>query len=58
MAKLLSVDDLEDVLDLISNAKRKGNWDLKLEEAKALLSSRVEFESAKVNELLRLPDDD
>jgi hypothetical protein len=58
IAKLLSVDDLEDVLDLISSAKRKGNWDLKLEEAKALLSSRIEFESGKVNELLRLPDDD
>lgn len=56
IAKLLSVDDLDDVLDLISSAKRKGNWDLKLEDAKSLLSSRVEFESSKVKELLRLPD--
>ena len=58
IAKLLSVDDLDDVLDLISSAKRKGNWDLKLEDAKTLLSSRVEFEGSKVNELLRLPDED
>lgn len=58
IAKLLSVDDLDDVLDLIGSAKRKGNWDLKLEDAKAFLSARVEFDSSKVNELLRLPDDD
>lgn len=58
IAKLLTVDDLEDVVDLIGNSKRKGNWDLKLEEAKALLCSRVEFESSRVHELLRLPDDD
>jgi conserved oligomeric Golgi complex subunit 4 len=58
IAKLLSVDDLDDVLDLISSAKRKGNWDLKLEDAKAFLSARVEFDGSKVNELLRLPDDD
>lgn len=54
IAKLLSVDDLDDVLDLISSAKRKGNWDLKLEDAKAFLSARVEFDGSKVNELLRL----
>ena len=57
ITKLLNVDDLEDVLDLISSSKRKGNWDLKLEDAKAYLSLRVEFESANVNELLRLPDE-
>jgi hypothetical protein len=58
IAKLLSVDDLDDVVDLISSAKRKGNWDLKLDDAKSLLSSRVEFESSKVNTLLRLPDNE
>lgn len=57
ISKLLSVDDLEDVLDLISSSKRKGNWDLKLEDAKAFLCSRVEFEASNVNELLRLPSD-
>ncbi len=36
----------------------RGQWDLKLEETKALLSARVEFEASKVNVLLRLPDDD
>jgi conserved oligomeric Golgi complex subunit 4 len=56
IAKLLSVDDLDDVLDLISSSKRKGNWDLKLEDAKAFLCARVEFESSKVNELLRMPN--
>jgi hypothetical protein len=58
IAKLLNVDDLEDVLDLITASKRKGNWDLKLEDAKAFLSLRVEFESRKVNELLRISEDE
>ena len=55
---LMNVDDLDDVLDLIAASKRKGNWDLKLDDAKALLSLRVDFESRKVNELLQVPDDD
>jgi hypothetical protein len=50
---LMNVDDLEDVLDLIASSKRKGNWDIKLDEAKAWLSLRVEFEGRKVNELLQ-----
>jgi hypothetical protein len=58
ISKLMNVDDLEDVLDLISASKRKGNWDIKLEDAKALLSMRVEFEGRKVNELLRISDDE
>jgi hypothetical protein len=58
IAKLLNVDDLEDVLDLITASKRKGNWDLKLEDAKAFLSLRVEFEGRKVNELLRISEDE
>lgn len=58
IAKLLSVDDLDDVLDLINSSKRKGNWDLKLDDAKAFLCTRVEFEAAKVNELLRLPGEE
>lgn len=58
IAKLMNVDDLEDVLDLISASKRKGNWDLKLEDAKAFLSLRVEFEGRKVNELLRISEDE
>lgn len=57
ISKLLSVDDLEDVVELISSSKRKGNWDLKMEDAKAFLSLRVEFESRKINELLQLEDD-
>jgi hypothetical protein len=58
IAKLLNVDDLDDVLDLISSSKRKNNWDLKPEDTRAFLCARVEFESARVNELLRLPDKD
>ena len=58
IALLMNVDDLEDVVDLIASSKRKGNWDLKLDDTKALLSLRVEFEGRKVNELLRMPDDE
>lgn len=58
IAKLSNVDELDDVLDLISSSKRKQNWDLKLDDTKAFLSARVEFDADKVNELLRLPDDD
>jgi conserved oligomeric Golgi complex subunit 4 len=57
ISKLLNVDDLEDVLDLISSLKRKNNWDIKLEDAKAFLGARVEFEASRVQELLRIPDD-
>ena len=57
ISRLLNVDDLEDVLDLVSASKRKGNWDLTLEDAKAYLSLRVEFESSRIHELLRIPDD-
>merc|ERR1712196_51352 len=52
IAKLMNLDDLEDVLDLISSSKRKGNWDLKMEDSKAYLSLRVEFEADLVEQLL------
>lgn len=58
IAKLMNVDDLDDVLDLISASKRKGNWDLKLDDAKSFLSLRVDFESERINELLRIPDEE
>ena len=58
IALLMNVDDLEDVLDLISSSKRKGNWDLKLDDAKSLLNMRDDFEGRKVNELLRVSDVD
>jgi hypothetical protein len=58
IAKLMSVDDLDDVLDLISASKRKGNWDLKMDDAKAFLALRMEFEGGRINELLRIPDED
>mmetsp|Transcript_25352 Transcript_25352/g.38939 ORF Transcript_25352/g.38939 Transcript_25352/m.38939 type:complete len:1017 (-) Transcript_25352:72-3122(-) len=57
IALLMNVDDLEDVLDLISVSKRKGVWDLKLDEAKTLLSLRVDFEGEKVNDLLQMDDE-
>ena len=57
IALLMNVDDLEDVLELISVSKRKGNWDLKLDEAKILLSLRVDFEGSKVNDLLQVEDE-
>jgi len=58
IAKLLNVDDLDDVIDIVTSSKRKGNWDLSLEDAKAFLSLRAEFEESRVNELLRIPDTD
>ncbi|KAL7536864.1 hypothetical protein ACHAXR_007442 [Thalassiosira sp. AJA248-18] len=54
---LMNVDDLEDALDLISVSKRKGNWDLKLDDAKTLLSLRVDFEGSKVNDLLQVDEE-
>jgi conserved oligomeric Golgi complex subunit 4 len=56
IAKLMNLDDLEDVLDLISSSKRKGNWDLKLDDSKSYLSLRVEFDSERVIELLRVAE--
>ena len=53
---LMNVDDLEDVLDLISTSKRKKMWDLSLNDAKAFLNLRVDFEGRKVNELLQIAD--
>jgi len=53
ISQLMSVDDLEDVIDLIHSSKRKGNWDLKMDDVKAFLSARVEFDAVKVDELLR-----
>ena len=58
ISKLLNVDDLDDVLDLISSSKRKNNWDLKLDDTKSFLKLRVEFEPSKINSLLKVPDDD
>ena len=58
IAKLLSADELDDVLDLIVSLKRKGNWDLKSEDTKTFLYLRVDFDTSKVNELLRLPEDE
>ena len=56
IALLLNVDDLEDALELISVNKRKGNWDLKIDDAKTLLSMRVDFEGSKVNDLLEVDE--
>lgn len=58
IAKLMNLDDLEDVLDLISSSKRKGNWDLKKEDSKAYLSLRVEFEANLVEQLLGAVDEE
>lgn len=52
----MNVDDLEDVLDLISSSKRKQMWDISLNDAKAFLNLRVDFEGRKVNELLQISD--
>lgn len=58
ISKLMTVDDLDDVLDLIGASKRKGNWDLKLDDAKAFLALRVEFDVGKIDDLLRISDED
>lgn len=54
---LMNVDDLEDALDLITISKRKGTWDLKLDDAKTLLSMRVDFEGSQVNDLLTIDEE-
>ncbi|MGK3737561.1 MAG: hypothetical protein ACI90V_004406 [Bacillariaceae sp.] len=54
----MNLDDVEDVLDLISSSKRKGNWDLSLEDSKAYLSLRVEFEADLVSQLLKVVDEE
>ena len=53
---LMNVDDLDDALDLISSSKRKNMWDLSLNDAKAFLNLRVDFEGRQVNELLKMSD--
>jgi conserved oligomeric Golgi complex subunit 4 len=55
IARLMSVDDLDDVVDLINSSKRKSNWDLTMEDVKTFLCARVEFDAAQVND--SLPDD-
>ena len=57
ISRLVNVDDLEDVVDLISSSKRKGNWNLLLDDATTFLSLRREFDGDKVNELLRMDND-
>lgn len=57
MARLINIDDLEDVLDLMAASKRKGQWDLKEEDAQAFLSQRVDFDGDRIQELLRIPED-
>jgi len=58
IAKLMNLDDVEDVLDLISSSKRKGNWDLKMEDSRSYLSLRVEFEADLVSQLLKVVDEE
>lgn len=53
---LMNVDDLDDVLDLITSSKRKKMWDLTLGDCKTFLTLRVDFETRKVNELLQMSD--
>jgi hypothetical protein len=57
IAVLLNVDDLKDALGLINVSKRKGYWDLMLDDVATLLSLRVDFEGSKVNNLLQIDDE-
>jgi hypothetical protein len=56
LARLINIDDLEDVLDLMAASKRKGQWDLKEEDAQSFLAQRVDFDAERIKELLRIPD--
>ena len=56
IAALMNVEELDEVLDLISTSRRRGNWDLKLDDCKTFLNLRVEFEGRKVNEMLRISE--
>ena len=57
MARLINIDDLEDVLDLMAASKRKGQWDLKEEDAQSFLSQRIDFDAERIQEMLRIPED-
>eukprot|EP00977_Amphora_coffeiformis_P023403 scaffold13276_cov151-Amphora_coffeaeformis.AAC.1 len=54
MARLINIDDLEDVLDLMATSKR---WDLKEEDAQSFLAQRVDFDAEQIHDLLRIPED-
>ncbi|KAL7566547.1 hypothetical protein ACA910_000617 [Epithemia clementina (nom. ined.)] len=54
LSKLLNVDEVEDLLDVISSLKRKGDWDWKLEDIQSFLTLR--FPQEKVQNVLRLKD--
>jgi len=52
----MNVDDLEDVMDLISSLKRKQSFYITLSDTKAFLNLRTEFEGRRINELLQISD--
>ena len=56
MARLINIDDLEDVLDLMAASERKGQ-NLKEEDAQSFLAQRVDFDADRIRELLRIPED-
>jgi len=58
IALLMNVDDIEDVIDLISSAKRKGAWDLSMNDARAFLCNRSDFDSIQVHDLLKGPNEE
>lgn len=53
---LMNVDDLEDVLDLMSSLKRKQTFYLTVDDTKAFLNLRTDFEGRRINELLQISD--
>ena len=54
ISMLMTVTDLDDVADIMRRAK--GSWSLSNEDSKTFLILRSDFETKKVNELLRIDD--
>lgn len=53
ITNFLNVDDVEDVVDLVSSLKRKNELRLSMSEIKGFLSVRIEFEGRRINDLLK-----
>lgn len=58
IALLVNVDNLDDVPDLITNSKKKGIWNLSVNDTKAFLKLHIKFESRKINELMKVSEDE
>ena len=52
ISRLLNADNVDDAVDLMTTARRRGLWDLSADETRAVLVSRIDFDPDRANELL------